>query len=55
MQVSPSKVFRRQGPDVHSDAEITIAQAALGGTLRLAGIHHEMELVVSTFPHLGNV
>ena len=34
-QVAPSDYFRRQGPDVHTDAKISLAQAALGGAVRV--------------------
>nr|XP_026693393.1 dnaJ homolog subfamily A member 3, mitochondrial isoform X1 [Ciona intestinalis] len=46
-KVAPSKVFRRQGADVHSDVEISIAQAALGGSIRVPGIHTDTELEIS--------
>ena len=42
-----SRIFRRQGADVHSDVEISLAQAALGGTIRIKGVHDETELTVS--------
>nr|CAB3238698.1 dnaJ homolog subfamily A member 3, mitochondrial [Phallusia mammillata] len=45
-RVAGSSLFRRQGPDVHSDVEISIAQAALGGTIRVPGVHNETELVI---------
>jgi len=45
-RVIPSKVFRRQGSDVHSDMEISIFQAALGATIRVPGVHGDQELVV---------
>ena len=34
-QVAPSDYFRRMGPDVHTDAKISLAQAALGGAVRV--------------------
>ena len=46
-QVLPSKIFRRQGSDVHSDLEVSIFQAALGATVRIPGVHGDQELVVS--------
>ena len=46
-QVAGSSKFRRQGADLHSDIEITIAQAALGGTMRVQGINDELLITVS--------
>uniref|UniRef100_H2ZB35 CR-type domain-containing protein n=1 Tax=Ciona savignyi TaxID=51511 RepID=H2ZB35_CIOSA len=45
-RVATSKTFRRQGADVHSDVEISISQAALGGTIKIPGIHSNIELVI---------
>jgi len=45
-RVLPSKIFRRQGSDVHSDLEVSIFQAALGATVRIPGVHGDQELVV---------
>ncbi|KJH41112.1 DnaJ region [Dictyocaulus viviparus] len=36
--VSPSLKFRRDQDDIHCDVEITIAQAILGGTVKVPGI-----------------
>merc|ERR1712179_828505 len=44
--VQRSLIFRRQGSDVHSDVDISIAQAALGDTIRIPGVYNETELVV---------
>lgn len=46
-QVEKSNHFRRQGADVHSDAPISIAQAVLGGTVRIPGLFEEINLNVS--------
>jgi len=45
-RVLGSSIFKRKGADVHSDAEISIFQAALGATLRIPGIHGSTELVI---------
>ncbi|CAK8684540.1 dnaJ homolog subfamily A member 3, mitochondrial-like isoform X1 [Clavelina lepadiformis] len=45
-RVAASRIFRRQGADVHSDVEISLAQAALGGTIRIKGVHDETELII---------
>ena len=34
-QVAPSDYYKRQGADVHTDAKISLAQAALGGAIRI--------------------
>ena len=33
--VAPSEYFKRQGSDVHTDAKISLAQATLGGAIRV--------------------
>ncbi|UYV64393.1 DNAJA3 [Cordylochernes scorpioides] len=44
IMVSPSDQFRREGCDVHSDVEISLSQALLGGTVRMEGLHEEMTI-----------
>lgn len=48
-QVAQSDYFRRDGPDVHSDAQISISQAVLGGTIRVAGVYETQTVTVSSF------
>merc|ERR1712038_1289386 len=43
-KVEKSRAFRREGADVHSDVNISIAQAILGGTVRIPGIYEEISL-----------
>ena len=45
-RVAKSDYFRRQGSDVHTDAKISIAQAALGGTIRVRGIHEDLNVQI---------
>lgn len=41
-QVAPSDYYSRQGADVHSQAKISLAQAALGGAIRVeVSIHRK--------------
>lgn len=40
-RVEPSRYFRRQGADVHSDAIISLSQAVLGGTIRVEGVYED--------------
>lgn len=47
-QVAPSDYFRRQGPDVHTDAKISLAQAALGGAVRVQGINEDLNIQIPT-------
>ena len=47
LQVSRSKIFRREGADVHSDVTISLTQAILGGTIRIPGIYGDILLSVS--------
>lgn len=44
--VAKSDYFRRQGSDVHTDARISLAQALLGGTIRVLGIHEDLNVKV---------
>ena len=46
-KVASSDYFRRDGPDVHTDANISLAQAVLGGTIRVAGVHETQTVTVS--------
>lgn len=46
-KVAPSEYFRRDGADVHTDANISLAQAVLGGTIRVAGVHETQSVTVS--------
>ncbi|OQV18601.1 Protein tumorous imaginal discs, mitochondrial [Hypsibius exemplaris] len=52
-RVSRSDVFRRDGADVHSDQEISFAQAALGGTIKVEGIYedHNVDIPAGTSSH----
>lgn len=43
-RVSKSRIFRREGSDVHSDVTITLSQAVLGGTIRTPGIYDDILL-----------
>lgn len=52
-RVARSDIFRRDGADVHSDAEITLSQAALGGSLKVDGIYedHNINIPAGTSSH----
>lgn len=41
-----SRYFRRDGSDVHTDAEISLSQAILGGTIRVQGVYDDQTLQV---------
>ncbi|XP_073813296.1 protein tumorous imaginal discs, mitochondrial isoform X2 [Musca autumnalis] len=43
-RVEPSKYFRRDGADVHTDAVISLSQAVLGGTIRVEGVYEDQWL-----------
>ena len=45
-RVAKSDYFRRQGSDVHTDAKISLAQAALGGTIRVQGLAEDVNVHV---------
>nr|NP_001246483.1 uncharacterized protein Dmel_CG5504, isoform D [Drosophila melanogaster]AFH08236.1 uncharacterized protein Dmel_CG5504, isoform D [Drosophila melanogaster] len=40
-RVERSDYFRREGADVHTDAAISLAQAVLGGTVRVQGVYED--------------
>lgn len=46
VRVQASRQFRRDGADVHSDITITMAQAALGGKIRVPGIYEQILVTV---------
>uniref|UniRef100_A0A1B6M6S0 DnaJ homolog l(2)tid, mitochondrial n=1 Tax=Graphocephala atropunctata TaxID=36148 RepID=A0A1B6M6S0_9HEMI len=52
-RVDKSDYFRRDGPDVHTDAEVSLAQAVLGGTIRIQGIYedHTVQVLPGTSSH----
>lgn len=41
-KVAPSPLFKRAGFDVYSDMKVSIAQAILGGSLQVPGIHEDI-------------
>lgn len=40
-RVDKSEYFHRDGADVHTDADISLSQAVLGGTIRIQGIYED--------------
>lgn len=51
--VAPSLKFRREGDDIHCDVEISIAQAVLGGTVKVPGIVQDTFVQVCSIPLKG--
>ncbi|KAK6976872.1 protein tumorous imaginal discs mitochondrial-like isoform X1 [Biomphalaria glabrata] len=45
-KVQKSRIFRREGADVHSDVTISLSQAILGGTIRIPGIYDDILLSI---------
>jgi len=45
-KVEKSEYFIRKGSDVHTEASISLAQAALGGTIRVQGIYEDLNLQI---------
>ncbi|KAF4092597.1 hypothetical protein AMELA_G00022750 [Ameiurus melas] len=45
-RVQKSPVFRRDGADLHSDVQISLAQAILGGTVRAQGLYETVNLSI---------
>ncbi|XP_065159523.1 protein tumorous imaginal discs, mitochondrial isoform X2 [Atheta coriaria] len=52
-RVEKSDYFRRDGADVHTEAEISVAQALLGGTIRVQGLYedHTIQILPGTSSH----
>lgn len=53
-RVEKSDYFKRDGPDVHTDADISIAQALLGGTIRIQGLYedHTIQVFLQNYFHV---
>lgn len=45
-RVEKSRYFKRDGPDVHTEAEISLAQAVFGGTIRIEGIYEDQTVQI---------
>ncbi|XP_078096602.1 dnaJ heat shock protein family (Hsp40) member A3a isoform X2 [Mustelus asterias] len=45
-RVQRSSTFRREGADIHSDLNISVAQAILGGTARTPGLHETINITI---------
>ncbi|XP_033742693.1 protein tumorous imaginal discs, mitochondrial-like isoform X2 [Pecten maximus] len=50
-KVSRSRDFRREGADIHSDVNICISQAVLGGTLKIPGVYEDILLKIPAGSH----
>ncbi|KAK7868850.1 hypothetical protein R5R35_014178 [Gryllus longicercus] len=52
-RVEKSDYFRRDGADIHTEAEISLSQAVLGGTIRVQGIYEDqtIQIVPGTSSH----
>ncbi|CAH1634899.1 unnamed protein product [Spodoptera littoralis] len=52
-KVEKSNYFHRDGPDVHTDCTISVAQALLGGTVRIQGLYedHTLQIMPCTSSH----
>ncbi|KAK3740757.1 hypothetical protein RRG08_048999, partial [Elysia crispata] len=45
-KVAKSRIFRREGADVHSDVAISMSQAVLGGSIKVPGIYDDILLSI---------
>ncbi|XP_012689320.2 dnaJ heat shock protein family (Hsp40) member A3b isoform X2 [Clupea harengus] len=45
-RVQKSPVFRREGPNIHSDVHISVAQAILGGSAKAQGLHDPISIEI---------
>ncbi|XP_060530811.1 protein tumorous imaginal discs, mitochondrial-like isoform X2 [Cylas formicarius] len=52
-RVDKSDYFKRDGSDVHTEAEISVAQALLGGSIRIQGLYedHVLQIKPGTSSH----
>ncbi|XP_022901527.1 protein tumorous imaginal discs, mitochondrial-like isoform X2 [Onthophagus taurus] len=52
-RVDKSDYFKREGPDVYTEADVSISQAALGGTIRIQGLYedHTLQIMPGTSSH----
>ncbi|KAJ0172700.1 hypothetical protein K1T71_011839 [Dendrolimus kikuchii] len=52
-KVESSSYFKRDGPDVHTDCNISVSQALLGGTVRIQGLYedHTLQILPGTSSH----
>lgn len=55
-KVEKSNYFHRDGVDIHTDANISISQALLGGSIRIKGIHddHTVQVIFLIFFIINN-
>lgn len=47
VRVEPSEYFRREGYDVHTDANISLSQALLGGIIRIQGLYEDLNVRIT--------
>lgn len=45
-KVEKSRYFKRDGADVHTDADISLSQAILGGTIRIQGVYEDQTIQI---------
>lgn len=45
-RVDKSDYFKRDGADVHTEADISVSQALLGGSIRIQGLYEDQVLQV---------
>lgn len=45
-RVEKSDYFLRKGADIHTEANISLSQAALGGAVRIQGVHEDLNLQI---------
>lgn len=45
-RVEKSKYFQRDGPDVHTEAKVSLSQAILGGTIRIEGVYEDQTIQI---------
>lgn len=45
-RVAKSNYFRREGADIHSEVEISLSQALLGGTADIQGLYENLSVAI---------
>lgn len=46
-KVEKSRYFKRDGADIHTDVQISLSQAILGGTIKVQGLYEDLSVKIS--------
>jgi len=54
LKVMPHEFFKRQGKDIHTDRNISISQAVLGGTIEISTLYGKKKIYISPGTESGS-